>query len=689
MLRRSVLLSLCLALIPSIGCPNGSEREKNQENASSASAPVQQIVMDFDQAVVLPTSVLAMRLRGTDRLVADKLVVTLEGALGSGQMFTWSYDLRASAPSAIDLPADGALAPASGVSRFDGDTGDLVARIVVDESLWMSVAPAPTQRFKGTLRVDVIDLLGERVAQGRIDELTLNFLSELKPEVAPLRGGEVYADERVALTGSGFLRPEEGQTLLVIKQGEVTYEDGSASRSIRDQEVALLWDGGRDRARLVIDPMSFGVKVAEFRGEVEFVNRLRTGERVVGNAQREVSFSLQQPFISTLACAGGDPCPGGARGQRIEVRGRGLIAPRAGALMTLRFEGIFKPDDASLQETVLSGDTALERAPDGYIDDQRVEVAVWYEIERVGRRATLSGLGATPGVFDGAITPILSGPDGSQRGLPWRGQFKILPSKQVVYLKYLPRFSSGLEKYGLRNVENEIRDQILAAAALPYRGYNVEFVDEPPQDFLDYATIELSGPDPFGDGTFGYDNSTNDGIVKDTNNLYLADYIGGYNQGSAEEFDNPFGGIYIESFDYFSPTLSAQKHGSAVEDASEEFDRILGPFMPALGGTPVRATELDGERRGAIEEAVRMFGNVIGNTVAHEIGHSMGMTYVEEDDLEPTNLFHNIGDSPGALMDSGNNRSFEERAALSGVAPATFNATNSAYLERILPAPNP
>lgn len=672
---------MCVSSTVLLGCPND---DNNAQSNANQGGPVQQLVVDFDQDVALESSVLTMRLRGTERLVAQKVVVSFDGLLDDSETFSWSYDAVEAELTAM-RPAD-EVDVSSGVRRFDGDTGDMVVALSVRDALWSSVAPNPDRRFTGDIRVSVIDLFGKVTAEGVLEMRELEFKRELIPSVERLEGGEVFADERVLVAGSGFLRPEEGETILVVNQGSVTYSDGTEARSLDGQEVPLEWDGSRGRAALIINPSLFGVRVATFQGNVTFINRLRDGSVVEGNMQSGVTFDLQQPFISTLACAGQDPCVGGSRGQRIEVKGRGLIAPRNGVLMTLRFDGLFTPDDPELEPFALTGPTALERAPDRFFDDQSVEISIWYDIERIGQKARLTGLGSEPGTFRGTITPILTGPDGTQLGLPWQGEFKVLSARQIVYLKYLPRFSTGLEKYGLRNVENEIRAKIIEAAKVPYKDFSVDFVDQPPVDFIDYATIELSGPDPFGDGTFGYDNSTNDGIIKDTNNLFLADYIGGYNQGSADEFDNPFGGIYIESFDYFSPKLSAAKNGMAVDDADESFDRVLGPFMPELGGDPVRGTEVgSGARAAQIQEAIDLFGNVIGNTVAHEVGHSMGMAYFRADDISPTSKFHNDGDSPGALMDSGSNRSFEERAGVNDVPPARFNSVNAEYMSRILP----
>src|SRR5690606_23818155 len=135
------------------------------------------------------------------------------------------------------------------------------------------------------------------------------------------------------------------------------------------------------------------------------------------------------------------------------------------------------------------------------------------------------------------------------------------------------------------------RQRILEVTNRDYDGLNVEFVDTEPEEFMEYATIEIGGPDPTGGGKFGYDNTCNvtEQKCKDTSNLFLGDYLGGINVNSADEYNTPFGGVFIESFDFFSPTLNPDN-----SDADPEFDRVLGPFMPALDGTVVKGTEFPG-----------------------------------------------------------------------------------------------
>jgi hypothetical protein len=650
--------AMCAALV--VSCSDGEVVRAEQDNLFP-------VPVSCDQALVVPTSVIRIDLRATERILAKKATVRVEGKLSSGEQVSYEFEAK-------EDGADGAL------RRVGGDVGNLFVQMPVDQGLWAAINPADGATLEATITVTLLDYFDQAVARGVLEGARWSFESKPEPVLTELdSSGEVYLGQQIPLLGTGFLRPEEGTTWAVIERGSMNTASGR--RDLTGQRIAVIWGGQRQRAYLPISPGVLGVAQGSFEGDVRLINELRDGTSIRGLRLETVQLALQRSFISTLS-------PGrGSRGQKIKVQGRGLIAADAaqGYGMTLAFAGVFTPTGG--EPIDLTGVNALERQADRVESDEQVELAVWYSIDGIsGGKRTLSGLGAAPGVFAGRITPKLYDAFGGvEEGLAWEGRFEVLPMRQVIYLKYLPRFSQGLERYGVRNVEVEIRKKILEAAQAPYAAFNVDFRDTPPEDFVDYATIELSGPDPYGRQAFGYDNSFN-GVAKDVDNLFLADYIGGYNQGSKDQFDNPFGGIYIESFDYFSPKLSAKRNGSANADASPEFDRILGPFMPELGGDPVLASEWpNGPRSAQIQEAIHMIGNVIGNTVAHESGHSMGLAFFPGDREEPGMRFHSEIPFENCLMDAGSDRPFEERANINGKGPAIFCDLDAMYLMEILP----
>lgn len=275
------------------------------------------------------------------------------------------------------------------------------------------------------------------------------------------------------------------------------------------------------------------------------------------------------------------------------------------------------------------------------------------------------------------MTPILVDSVSTVVGQAWRGQFVIQPTRQVVYVKFLPGFSEALGDFGLANVEREIRARIFAVLERDYDGINIEFVDARPAGFAEYAIIEVGGVDPNGADLLGLDNTAG----KDTGNLRLDDVIGGENADSGELGYFVYGGVFVHSFRLFSPSLSGEN-----ELASPLFDQVFAPFMGELGGERVAATEWpDGPRRDLVAEAVRVMANLIGNTISHEIGHSLGLAFFVEDLEGPTEMFHNDGDLPNAIMDTGVDRPFSERAELGGEGPQRFTEENRAYLLLILP----
>jgi hypothetical protein len=204
-----------------------------------------------------------------------------------------------------------------------------------------------------------------------------------------------------------------------------------------------------------------------------------------------------------------------------------------------------------------------------------------------------------------------------------------------------------------------------------YTGINVAFTEEIPTEFAEYGVVEIGGEDPNGANLFGLDNTEG----KDVGNIRFNDIIGGVNAETAEEGYYAYGGIFVASFLGLSATLGQGE----LPITDPRFDMVFEPFSPELGGVPATAEELyQGERAGALAEAIRVLGNLIGNTVTHEVGHSLGLTSID-------GQFHNVGDNEGWIMDAGIHRPFAERAELDGISPAVFSPFNREYLEAVLP----
>ena len=315
------------------------------------------------------------------------------------------------------------------------------------------------------------------------------------------------------------------------------------------------------------------------------------------------------------------------------------------------------------------------------ISEQEIEQDVWYDVNR--EEFVLEGLGAMPGRFEGRVTPVLvlGGQEEIGRGMVI--DFTVKPTRQIVYVRFLPGFETGLERFGLRNTSPGIKRRILEVIRRDYQDFNVEVVEQPPEDSTRYMTLEIGGVDPTGMNLLGYDNSFN-GVPKDTGNLFLEDYLGGYNLPGKDASFSPYGGVFVDSLVIFSPEISAP-----MGSVHPLFDEIMSPVMPELGGNRVMAsewpvTEGSSDRTRAIEGAIRLVGTIVGNTATHEIGHSLGLPYVEGEKADSIR-YHNLGGDKEYIMDAGSDRPFEERAELEGRGPAKFSPENQAYLQRILP----
>lgn len=522
-------------------------------------------------------------------------------------------------------------------------------------------------RFEGRLTLVIEDLGKLLEGVDVLDDVTVQVVAGLTPSLEVPPTLEVFVNERRVVGAEGMLRHGEGTSAVNIVGTFLT--DGGTLRNV--DEMVTVGDGeSRQSATLWFPAWLFGVEPGQFSGTIKPVNTHAVGPSIESEAA-EVSVTVLASEIDLFSPAVA------SRGQIVTIVGRGFAEPDAerGVSTFFRFDGNFVTQGGT--SVPMSGDSALQLAPESVPAHTEAILALRSEIQEVGDKLQLIGLTARPGTFTGAITPVLIEGATVAYGAPTQGSFTIGATRQEVYCKFLPAYTDALETFGLRNVEPEIRARIFEVLARDYKEFNVGFDDERPADFVEYSVIEVSGPDPNNAGLFGLDNSAG----KDTGNIRLNDIVGSENAASGEQGFYSFGGVFVESFTAFSAQLDPSS-----QVASAEFDAIFGPFMPALGGTPISGTEvLSGDRTEAIDAAVRAMGSLIGNTLSHEIGHSLGLAFFQEDLFTSSGRFHNELDSEGAIMDSGKFRPFAERAELEGTAEPYFVQRNRNYLQDILP----
>lgn len=529
--------------------------------------------------------------------------------------------------------------------------------------------------FSGRLGVEVVR---DGVTQAAVFTVVLGLARELVPSLTGASSSAIYFGDRVKVTGKGFLLGGREGATEIVATGDFFGDDGSEV-PIDDYVLATTVT---DRGELVYvhTPELFGLRTGEFQGTLTPRNLHRAGATRDG-AALPIAVVILQSSLAALAPAQA------SRQQKIRLGGHGFFESVSDGVATeLRLEGSFTPDAGAAHSMTLDLPVKVD-APDA---------ATWVLAPQI-LEDQLVGFGAQTGRFTGKITPVLSMGAKELRGQSWQGTFRVLPTRQVVWLKFTQNFTNALhENFGLRNVDRQVKDRVFEVARRDYAGFNIEFREEKPTDFAHYTVLELIGDDPNEVDLFGLDNT--DG--KDLGNLRLNDYVGGANAEQVENGAFAYGGVFVASFLRFSPNVCRKEKdgirvfvacndGNKLPIKTPRFDEIFGAFAPLLGGSEARLDELEGGPRSAkLQEAIRVLGNLAGNTCVHELGHSLGLAQEIG-----TDEFHNAGDTAGLIMNPGGARPFAERAETSDsyqgypdpLPHAEWAPGDRAYLEEILP----
>jgi hypothetical protein len=523
--------------------------------------------------------------------------------------------------------------------------------------------------------------------------LALTLADELAPTVVSLEGGVRRTNDLVVVEGDGeafLLGDREGETVLVLDgcflpDGVTPPCDGrNGSRAIPDVELPArpLAPGDRSRVAVRLVPELFGLQPGVFNGRARVENRL-AGGTVRAASERTIAITMVRPRISSVT-------PGAASlGQIVTLAGGGFIGGpgRDDEVTLVRLRGSFRPDAPDGKPATQASTVDLTLVPRVILDPAgpaRLEY-VLDESDALGRRIDLR---AVTGRFLGTVTPIVRQGAREIVGDAATVSLEIAPLRQVVWVRFLPSYLDGLRRFGLAAAEPAIRARILEVARRDFAGVNVDLRVDEPTDFAVYSEVDVAGPDPNGLGLLGYDNTTG----KDVGNQRLFDRIGGVNATTQADGFPGYGGIFVDQFLGFSTHPPAEI--AELPETDARFDALFDPLRPDRGGRPVTAREAaaivprsDGAgcpapssaREEVISCAVFALANLIGSTLTHELGHSFGLA-------DPTGeLFHNPGDEPNRLMDSGEARPFGERVELDGEGPARFCDEELAYLRALLP----
>lgn len=542
----------------------------------------------------------------------------------------------------------------------------------IDVDLFGALAGGPLSgsdsvSIVGALRLELTE---DRKVYIRTADAALTLRPQLMPVIDRVTPTALFLGDDVVIQGSGFLLDGEGQMVLTLV-GTFVRQVAPGDRSSLPQSQASLYPRiehtlvpvSRTEARLPLRAKTLGIQPGTLYAQATLENRQITGAKLTTPTTSQ-TLSLLRTQLTGL------DTKVVRRGQRIGASGAGFLpldltgdtatAVHLSGTFTLKSDGTVVPTDLTLITDVT--------------DSHRLVFVPHPTVDGSGK---LTGLGSRAGRFVGTMEPeVLSGAI-VQHGVPLPCSplcvVDVGSPLQVLYLKFLANFTEGLRRFGLRNIEIELREQVLAVVRRTYRDWNVDVRDSLPTDFDEFTTIEIGGPDPNNAGLFGLDNSD----ALDSGNLRLNDYIGGFNAAADRKGVYGFGGVFIEPFLSLSPRAA-----KPLPIASPLFDEVFLAFVPEYGGKPASRSELmGGERQTILQEAVRVLGALIGGTVAHEFGHSLGMAIV------PGGGSHNLADLDRELMDAGPFRPFEERAELGDyqLRPAGFSDTHRSYLNQILP----
>jgi hypothetical protein len=531
----------------------------------------------------------------------------------------------------------------------------------VDEGLVGEIGEC---RFEGDLTIAFQELRTGRVARAVVS-VAFEVRRSLVPSVTEIVDGPAHWNDPIIVHGDGFIGGGEGTTELVWS-GTYQTEAGDSFPVSSLRSLATLAEARqRDRATSPL-PTRFGsIKPGTFRGDVMIVNRHASGEELA-TTPVSVEFEIGLPEVF-----GSDP-PTASIGQILHIRGAGFVGGEDGNEVTvIRLDGAFEPPGGGAP-IPLSG---REFVP-AFASGQELQYALLPRLSDDGQIVSLD-FAANRGVFRGTARPVISQGVEEVVGEAQPIEFALGGVKQAVWVRFLPGFSDSVRLFGLRAFEPEIRRRVMEKLTRVYEGVAVEFFDEEPVEYdpAARALLDIGGPDPNGQGLFGYDNTPG----KDIGNVRLHDHVGGANAAGAED-GYGYGGVFIESFLYFSshPPFTGSPPPSSPSP-EPDFDRI---FDPVRNREAASTDWPDGARAAEVELAIKTLSSLIGDTAAHEFGHSLGLAMP----YGLPNQYHNPFDTPECLMDAGGDRPFGERAELEGFGYGKFCGDELLYLGDILPA---
>jgi hypothetical protein len=495
--------------------------------------------------------------------------------------------------------------------------------------------------------------------------LGLEIATDLSVSLSDVPSGVVHRNDLGVVRGNGLLGEGEG-TVYAVFDGTFSPDAGGSIAVSTRIPVTPAERYDRMRGLVRLTTAIGGLATGTFDGTIALESELSSGVRTTSSAL-STSLTFIGPELYAFS-----PTTAYLE-QIVSVQGAGFLGgPGEPDEVTLvNIDGTFEPE-GGVPRAVFE-DLVLE-----WVSGNEMRTSLAAEPQS-GRLVSIL-FGEDRGVFTGraTVTVIKGTEELSAPPVPF--SLTLAGMKQVVWLEFIPGFYVSLSRFGLQGAYGRIEELVRQRVESIYAEWNVDVRLEQPTDFSanGYARIELGGVDPSNRGLFGYDNTPG----KDVNNLRLFDRIGGANAENQQDGARGYGGVFVESFLYFSrhPEVSGTPP-LGRPDPDPLFDDIFDPVRNRTATLAELSGEGDPARVAAVERALRGLAAMIGETTAHELGHSFGLANPRG---SPT-TFHNATDDPGCLMDNGSRRSMAERTAEPGAAPSRLCHDAPGYMGEIMP----
>jgi len=344
-------------------------------------------------------------------------------------------------------------------------------------------------------------------------DASLHFASSLPLSLSAVPSGDVHYEDAVLLSGAGFLATTEGDVEAHLV-GRFTPDVGAAA----DVDVTFpVWPAerfARDRGLMRLTTSLGGGASGAFSGTLELSATDAAGRMQTVDAGA-LTLSVRPVELFALST------PAASLEERVSILGAGFLgAPdRSGETTLLRVEGTFASE----------GGAALPFGPVEIVPRFVSGSEVVWTLNAVELDGALvsEAFGAAWGRLEGLATPITIVGTTEYPGAATPFAFDQTPTKQVVYMRFLPSFYTSLPRLGLGAAAGQVEELVAERVRGIYADYNVEVRLEEPTDYSPngYARVDVGGTDPNGIGLFGYDNTPG----KDVGNVRLFDGVGGTN----------------------------------------------------------------------------------------------------------------------------------------------------------------